>query len=178
MRRHILNIATILLSLACFVVIAFWIRSTFSEDRIIWERNDGSVYRVVIDWGQFNLLISTHPSASLLEDQPAGLYFDSRRHQRIMGRSDDHEWTGLFTDYLGFDLRHARDSAYLDFDVTIPFWFCCAGSGILAIFCRRRTLSRVRQGKCPICEYNLTANVTGICPECGSPIQSKAISPA
>jgi predicted amidophosphoribosyltransferase len=37
---------------------------------------------------------------------------------------------------------------------------------LLAI--RRRT----RPGLCRFCGYNLTGNVSGVCPECGKPIQN------
>ena len=33
-----------------------------------------------------------------------------------------------------------------------------------------RRWRRRRQGLCPRCGYNLTGNVTGVCPECGEPI--------
>lgn len=33
----------------------------------------------------------------------------------------------------------------------------------------RRIATRVRPGHCPRCHYDLAGNVTGICPECGSP---------
>ena len=36
---------------------------------------------------------------------------------------------------------------------------------------------RVRLGCCSCCGYNLTANTSGRCPECGTPIGAKPISP-
>lgn len=32
--------------------------------------------------------------------------------------------------------------------------------------------ARVRPGHCPKCEYNLTGNTTGVCPECGKEISN------
>ncbi len=32
------------------------------------------------------------------------------------------------------------------------------------------SIQRMRHGQCPKCEYDLTGNVSGICPECGTPI--------
>jgi len=37
----------------------------------------------------------------------------------------------------------------------------------------RRRAARLRAGLCPRCEYNLTGNVTGRCPECGQVIGSE-----
>ena len=31
---------------------------------------------------------------------------------------------------------------------------------------------RVSQGRCPACNYNLTANTSGVCPECGTPVHA------
>lgn len=37
----------------------------------------------------------------------------------------------------------------------------------------RRRAGRLRAGLCPRCEYNLTGNVSGRCPECGEPVRSE-----
>ncbi len=33
------------------------------------------------------------------------------------------------------------------------------------------TRQRVTEGGCPNCHYDLTGNVSGVCPECGTPIK-------
>ena len=38
----------------------------------------------------------------------------------------------------------------------------------------RRAPRRERRGLCRHCGYNLTGNVSGICPECGTPMQTDA----
>jgi hypothetical protein len=40
------------------------------------------------------------------------------------------------------------------------------------VFLERRARRRLRQerGCCPVCNYSLTGNISGICPECGQPI--------
>jgi hypothetical protein len=46
-------------------------------------------------------------------------------------------------------------------------------AGLLGALYIRRCLqqqSRRRQGECLRCGYNLTGNVSGICPECGTPV--------
>jgi len=58
--------------------------------------------------------------------------------------------------------------------VGVPLWFITLpfavapvrfGSRWLRHRCRER-----RRGLCPACLYNLTGNVSGRCPECGSPV--------
>ncbi len=38
---------------------------------------------------------------------------------------------------------------------------------------RRGSLAdrRIREGRCPFCDYNLTGNVSGTCPECGKRVE-------
>ena len=38
------------------------------------------------------------------------------------------------------------------------------------VFYRTKRRMRIRTGNCPKCNYNLTGNTSGICPECGTPI--------
>ncbi|HEY3243575.1 MAG TPA: hypothetical protein VGM03_09510 [Phycisphaerae bacterium] len=55
----------------------------------------------------------------------------------------------------------------------MPFWLLPAVLGVLcALNCARRPLRRYRRrvhGQCPSCGYDLTGNVSGVCPECGAP---------
>jgi hypothetical protein len=39
----------------------------------------------------------------------------------------------------------------------------------------RRQHERELRGECQACGYNLTGNVSGVCPECGTPIKSKTV---
>ena len=57
----------------------------------------------------------------------------------------------------------------------MPHWLICglfAAPSILfgALSLRSWGFLRFRPGHCPHCSYNLTGNVSGICPECGKPI--------
>ena len=57
-----------------------------------------------------------------------------------------------------------------------PFMVWMAGvdavsaSALGLIWFRQRRARRVRAGLCPRCAYNLTGNVSGVCPECGAPV--------
>jgi len=54
----------------------------------------------------------------------------------------------------------------------IPYWFICAVAGILPVVWLRRR-GRLREGHCPACHYDLTGNVSGVCPECGAAVAGK-----
>lgn len=45
----------------------------------------------------------------------------------------------------------------------------CGALALLLIGGNKRR-NRLLRGQCHVCKYNLTGNVSGICPECGTPI--------
>jgi hypothetical protein len=75
---------------------------------------------------------------------------------------------------LGF--RHGDNEAggtYLA--LAVHHWLLIAMTAILPTFAVVRTFRRRQvKGQCPICSYNLTGNVSGICPECGTAISRMA----
>jgi hypothetical protein len=52
--------------------------------------------------------------------------------------------------------------------VAIPLPFTLLGAWCGSRPHRRRMLKREKQGKCVKCCYDLTGNVSGVCPECGT----------
>jgi len=59
----------------------------------------------------------------------------------------------------------------------IPYWLIAVGFVVLPLIglvnYGRRARRRSRN-VCPVCGYDLTANTSGICPECGTPVAGKA----
>jgi len=53
----------------------------------------------------------------------------------------------------------------------LPLWIPLAVIGIPSLIAWRR--SRRRSGHCTKCSYNLTGNISGVCPECGMPVDKK-----
>jgi hypothetical protein len=53
--------------------------------------------------------------------------------------------------------------------VIIPLWLPLAVFTVFTAAVWRRA-RRIPPGHCQVCGYNLTGNVSGICPECGTPI--------
>jgi hypothetical protein len=54
--------------------------------------------------------------------------------------------------------------------VDIPLWIPLAVVAIPTGFLWRRERKRPRPGHCRSCRYNLTGNVSGVCPECGEKV--------
>ena len=59
--------------------------------------------------------------------------------------------------------------------VTIPLWMPFLGIAITTALIRRTHLWRAdRRGICRDCGYNLTGNVSGVCPECGTQLKDQS----
>ena len=60
---------------------------------------------------------------------------------------------------------------------SVPFWaFSVAFGGVSWLAWARRP--PVRPGACARCSYDLTGNVSGLCPECGSPVRKQRGAPS
>ena len=55
--------------------------------------------------------------------------------------------------------------------LTIPFWIPFLLPGGAFVFFHRK--ARLRPGHCIKCDYDMTGNTTGVCPECGCEIARK-----
>lgn len=77
---------------------------------------------------------------------------------------------------LHFRAGTAKLPRHSFYDVpTVPIWVI---SLICLVLPTARVVTRVRRmmlpglGECVICRYKLTGNTSGVCPECGTPIQA------
>jgi len=73
------------------------------------------------------------------------------------------KWTPVFTSYKFFSSAPRRYCIVM----TAPACLLLILSVLLRLWSRRR---RYVFPFCPSCSYDLTSNVSGICPECGEPI--------
>lgn len=85
---------------------------------------------------------------------------------------DKDVWSGLY-----FEVWRARRGLQTTWYVWIPCYALVLVAGTLPACwimsnarSRRRLALRREQGLCLHCGYDLTGNVSGICPECGQPI--------
>jgi hypothetical protein len=57
----------------------------------------------------------------------------------------------------------------------VPWWFALIGPLVLPVMWTvRQKGRRTDEGKCTSCDYNLTGNTSGVCPECGTAVTNKA----
>lgn len=65
-------------------------------------------------------------------------------------------------------IRHRR----IDIPLWAPFVACSAYPLVAFVRGRARRRRQRRRGLCKECQYDLTGNVSGVCPECATPIAS------
>jgi hypothetical protein len=104
-----------------------------------------------------------------------GLYVTSYFHSFRLGES--HEFIaardGQVGRYYQVFQRVGEDPRGITIRL-MPLWEISLGWSFLAIAVATAWLwyqarSRVEAGHCSCCGYNLTGNISGICPECGTP---------
>ncbi|HSZ55790.1 MAG TPA: hypothetical protein VK797_09025 [Tepidisphaeraceae bacterium] len=60
-------------------------------------------------------------------------------------------------------------------NVTVPDWTVCMALAALPTMLAIKNFRHKRKrGCCRVCSYNLTGNTSGVCAECGTPVQQKA----
>ncbi|MFN0135000.1 MAG: hypothetical protein ACKVS9_02665 [Phycisphaerae bacterium] len=75
--------------------------------------------------------------------------------------------------FLEFAFYHAR-AATLNSQFQMPTWLALAVLAAASIAVWFLFRPRRRKGHCRQCHYNLTGNTSGVCPECGTPVDPRA----
>jgi len=119
-----------------------------------WWSNSGCSYCVYIEHG----VINGNPDLPI----PPGTKCEPRRWY---GRFDLVRQSWVYTPWLLFPLFNQygfRVPIHISFVLTTPIL-------IYPLLPAVRRRKRRKLGLCPICEYDLRGNESGICPECGTP---------
>lgn len=94
--------------------------------------------------------------------------FDALHSPRWSWWSDRGTWRWWGNFFIHYDRRGKQGDAVDDFAIGVPHWLLVLSMACLSLLLiRRGRLIRFGNGACQNCGYNLTANVSGICPECG-----------
>jgi hypothetical protein len=193
-RRRLLNLLTALSLLLAAAVVVLWVRSYERADWVQWQRSRLTGPRqhlVVMElFAAHGMLVFTRDTqrANLpaqVGDEEAELIAGSGRpdgvrldrftpHALLDGLTDSDFWPryGFLAETRGFDAGADGGSWYTV--VTLPLWALVVLAALppavrLPPYARRR--SRTRRGLCPRCAYDLTGNLSGVCPECGRTLQ-------
>ena len=156
MVRGLLNVVAVLSLLLCVTAAALGVRSFYRKDKLEYVSEGGRLVMLISTRGRLDVLHNAQwggdPGFTHVRGSPGGL--------------------GL-TDYsrrvLGFGAGGRADGTKF---VNIPYWviallFSQPSMGAYLARLRRRRRRRTR-GACRACGYDLTGNVSGVCPECGA----------
>lgn len=187
MLRHLFTTASVVSLLLCAAVVCVRATVWLEHRSIFWKFNgavraDGTrpVYEAYCerDFGHFgagSVRVLPLPTTLVSASWPKSRHCFVWRH-------------------LGFDIMWGENVSYIDYSgggdlalrpyakilydaqtyfVEVPCWAMVAGLMLMPLLrLRSYLLARRAQrliGCCPRCEYNLTGNSSGVCPECGTP---------
>lgn len=180
--RWLLNFLAVLSLLLCVASIVLWVRSYAAEDALA-----ASYHWNYLSIASFGGELGCE-LGRMYDAGPADLYTPQLtiRYRRVPARNIPEgdsihiaEAGGRFKlphchDFLGFRWhpRGDRDWEYQERGIAVPWWFAALVFGAFPAREARRLVLRWRRqsaGHCRSCGYDLTANVSGTCPECGRP---------
>ena len=194
MRRRLLNFLTALSLLLCVAVCVLWVRSHYYPES--WAFEGGRRYTVVSLRGTMMLEVRSHSAAPYAGPAPGPLPSPAEKalpvaspprwdHRPLtvgqwvpaesrfgFGTAATISWT---TENAGGARRYhiARSSLF-----AFPYWAPAVALSLLpAAWLLRALAARRRRGPgrhCAHCGYDLTGNVSGVCPECGNAVPSVA----
>jgi len=189
MRRRLLNFATILSLVLLVANVALWARGYFVAEDLWWEEAESlgpltpcrphvSSIAAYSERGRFLIVVDIQAATGGGEG-PGGWIYEKNPKQRMEDVATD----AIFDapprpprfEHLGILIRRDVYSAATRNMLAAPLWpislLLIVAPAIWLKAHRRR-----RHGVCASCGYNLTGNVSGICPECGSIATTTRIS--
>lgn len=174
MASRAFNLLSAIFLLLCVAVVILWQRSYRGCDVLIGQQGPADHITVTSEFGGIVFEVEG-PQAGQV--QPGWSYFDKSLPRRFRKRDD----VAGFAAWRGTVKHYRRLSASPLWGVGIPYWFVFLTTLIVpaawAARLRRRRLarSRIGQGLCPRCGYDLRAS-QGRCPECGADEREKTRS--
>ena len=148
-------------SIACSLVAATWLYefSLGNRDAVVSHLNSGGFWMIGLSRREINVIHVSIPNPQaksrwLLE------YDNSWERRRDLT-------------YWRIKMRVPRTSGKWQ-EVMLPFWSVFLFAGLPTALFWYLDRPRLKPGHCEKCGYNLTGNISGTCPECGTPCASKA----
>jgi hypothetical protein len=174
--RWTLNTLTALSLLLCAATLALWARSLGYEDLFVCE---SPTSQTVLDSSHWSIMWLRQGGATVSSPRPAR--WTTHRPQPLPkdnGLEDPHERLIFFgVGFASVELGPTRPRVRGGRLITVVlFYFLLAPAfallPLLQWWASRRARARRTKGQCARCSYDLTGNVSGVCPECGTPTQS------
>jgi len=157
MRRRRFSVAMLSL-LLCVATVVMWVRSYWGCDEFEWSGGSVVSSRGVVFYGR-----------GTFAGQP-GFHRLGQFYEPVRFRGPNY----FYLHFAGFAFARGNRMVLL---ATVPYWGMALLLGLpfwLKLFAGR--FNRSKDRGCESCGYNLTGNVSGVCPECGA--TCKAADPA
>jgi hypothetical protein len=177
-RRRLLNLLTLLSLLLCVAIVVLWVRSYRLTDQLHWVSPGGfrgagsaSGYVVVqLNPGDTSAYSRARRGWTYHHMQP----YSAPSYAVAYGNLDPIRTFGTF-ELCGLGWYTVRDrNGMRTATGVLPFYLVAAATAALPLWwtvVRLRSRVHDRRRKCPSlchsCGYDLTGNVSGVCPECG-----------
>jgi hypothetical protein len=189
MKRKLFTV-TAMMSLLLFALTAvLWVRGRWTQDRLLITQSTRTWDIANVDGALRISHVSDWPDRPPSPDQSPGFRTFHDSGERVLGDGDlsiedaaiTQGWHWLGITICPSEVSDRPSMSFATFYI-IPWWALVAITGMGAIpliwlqpiASLRRWYRGRRLGHCPACSYNLTANVSGVCPECGTPVPKKA----
>lgn len=159
MRRRVFILASLgSLGLSIAMGVA-WLRSYWRFDDIAWTRGHW-VVDIIAQYGEIGIAQDWAPSGPQWD---LGTHWSHKVYPPMRELMPNTLCCGFGITTVGL-LGPSRQ-------VWIPYWALTVAFGMSPACWILARLRRARRGMCHECGYNLTGNVSGICPECGKPVR-------
>jgi len=163
------TIASVISLLLCVATAVLWVRSytRYDEVRLGVERNEtAEVFLIASDNGGVLLFTDSKPLADTFKP---GMTWTTRPINRAA------KMPATFWARHNFDALNWNYTWMIARGVEVPHWLVVILTAVLpAVFVWRSWRRPSGQARCSTCDYNLTGNTSGVCPECGTPIPQKS----
>lgn len=164
LKRIIFNGVTVISMLLFVAAAVLWVRSYWITDTIFTQVDSGQCFEACSLRGVFYV---NSPQFQARAKAGSGLWHDpvGPNFMCIWDRPQHH--FGGFS-YSKDDIFHW---------IGIPMWFVVLLLSLtqaVGLVCRSRRLGHNVGNLCSVCGYNLTGNLSGVCPECGASPPLKA----
>lgn len=176
MKRRLFNLLTAASLVLCVALLALAIRSFYMPEAVY--RIPSVVQRMYAPSGSLEEVVTTET----ISVEGATLYYEFEARVSIEGfdssaEPDHAEWKyARLHDPRFFPRIWPSIDTTWGTEIVLPLWLPIIALSVLPLLwlCRMRKFRRrQRSNCCTACGYNLTGNVSGVCPECGT-----AIAPA
>jgi hypothetical protein len=181
MRRHLFTLVSTLSLLLCLATLVLWVVTFWHHlDVAKWGNPKTAQYSISAYRRDYDPSARWfHYTAYISIDKDTGFTEITRRNDDLWQFSVNEIATGLRVSHHAGPRRFGSVVMVGHHDSVVIWtgWIFFASlplalAAIMSLLRILRSRRRRRHGNCPACAYNLTGNTSGVCPECGTAIES------